>query len=202
MKLSRDKQRGIKGNLVNVPLPVIKTVEKLPRRFDEAHTIQLKFMRKRIYKNPYMYENIRPLVIKNALDYLITTELYRENNIQQNVDWLTDNQNNILENRNVKFIVDPDDQEERDKELSEQISAEFDNELPNNNSSPIISSQNNSNHELINSYFEIETEKPNENLEPMTEPAENNKDNESNYTDESDFSSEDDQSTNINRSRS
>jgi hypothetical protein len=48
MQLGHDNQKGIRGNIVNVPLPVVETVNKLPRAFSETHTIQLKFMRRMI----------------------------------------------------------------------------------------------------------------------------------------------------------
>ncbi len=66
-KLSWDRQFGIKGNVVNVPLDVADSVNILPRNFDKMEIIQVRFKRRICDKNAYIYETIRPNKVVAAL---------------------------------------------------------------------------------------------------------------------------------------
>ena len=83
-----DQQKKMKGNIVNVPVDIDKTLHILPRQFNETKIIQLELMRRMQYKRPYMKENIRPKVIIEALSYLITKSLYIKENILINTNWI------------------------------------------------------------------------------------------------------------------
>lgn len=64
-KLGVDRQCGLKGNVINVINPINETATILPRNFDDASVVQLMLMRKMEYKNPYMFETIRPKKVRN-----------------------------------------------------------------------------------------------------------------------------------------
>jgi hypothetical protein len=66
-----DRQSQLRGNVVNVPIKLDKTVSILPREFNDTKIIQLKLMRRMAYKKPYLYETIRPNVVLEALEYLL-----------------------------------------------------------------------------------------------------------------------------------
>ena len=56
----RGGQRSLRGNVVNVPSDVNKTITSLPRTLAETETIQVKLKRKLQFKHHVMYESIRP----------------------------------------------------------------------------------------------------------------------------------------------
>lgn len=86
--LSYDRQFGIRGGIVNVPVDVPKMISSIPIRPEQTGTIQLKLKRKMAYKHHYMYENIRPEKILKAALYLVETPLYKdEEKITLNGDW-------------------------------------------------------------------------------------------------------------------
>jgi hypothetical protein len=127
-----------------------------------------------MYKKPFMYENVRPFAVKKALEYLITTELYKENGITEDQDWLLDNNDNIVSNVQVNFIVDPEDaRENRDQEINE-LGEEIDDNLPDLNLSPIVFSQENSDTNLINEFrTNSQNNKGNEGSNPTSQPFTN-----------------------------
>jgi hypothetical protein len=73
--------------VVNVPMKIDRTLNILPRCFDESHIIQIEFMRKMEYKKPYLYETIRPKIVLEAIRYLITQPLYINENITISPEW-------------------------------------------------------------------------------------------------------------------
>ena len=78
-------QKSIKGNVVNVPMDVSKTINQLPRNLNETETIGIKFKKKVSYKKCDYYENIRPQVVIKAARYLIAnSELYKAYNVKIN----------------------------------------------------------------------------------------------------------------------
>ena len=90
-ELGIGKQYGIFGNTVNVPMNPAEVVTAVPRRLNETATIQLQFMRKTCYKRPYLHETIRPKVIYDITKHFIeTSEIYKEEKVKLNEDWLSD----------------------------------------------------------------------------------------------------------------
>jgi hypothetical protein len=83
-----DRQLGLKGNVVNVPINVDSIATILPRKFNESSVVHLALMRRIEYKRPYMFETIRPVKVYDACQYLVTTPLYVEENIQLCHDWM------------------------------------------------------------------------------------------------------------------
>ena len=103
--LGRERQQGLHGMVVNIPINTEQSVNQLPRNFSQSQTIQLQLFRKLSYAKPYLYETIRPRVVLEAARYLSTTELCKQQKVVLSEEWnssvgLTDA---------VDFIVNPND---------------------------------------------------------------------------------------------
>ena len=101
--LGRERQHGMHGMVVNVPIDIDKTVNQLPRTFLQSQTIQLQLFRKLSFSKPYLYETIRPSVVLEATRYLSTTELFKVSE-----DWV--NSVSRTGSGNVNFIDNPNDE--------------------------------------------------------------------------------------------
>jgi len=77
--LGYERQCGIRGAVVNVPISVPDTVSVLQRTFDLTHVIRVHLKRKLEYSHNFMTETIRPARVIQAMRYLVNTELYRHN---------------------------------------------------------------------------------------------------------------------------
>ena len=83
------RQLSLFGSICHLPIEIGKMIHTLPRNFDQHETISVNLKRRLCYKNTVFSENIRPHKILEALKYLIdTSDLYKENNINLNTDWL------------------------------------------------------------------------------------------------------------------
>ncbi|KAK3911982.1 Large tegument protein deneddylase, partial [Frankliniella fusca] len=87
-ELGYQKQLGLKGNCVNVPIDINKTVTCLPRMDSEDDTLLVQLMRRMSDKTPYAFENVRPEKVFNAAKYLVNTQLYKQHKISLNENWL------------------------------------------------------------------------------------------------------------------
>lgn len=88
MEKPRGGQKSLRGNVVNVPIDVSKTVRCLPRMFAESETIQVKLKRKLSFKHHVLHETVRPNKCLNALKWLIdNSQLFRNEGITINEDW-------------------------------------------------------------------------------------------------------------------
>ena len=132
--LGRERQHGLHGMVVNVPIDVDKTVNQLPRTFLQSQTIQLQLFRKLSFLKPYLYETIRPNVVLEAARYLSTTELFKLEKVVVSEDWV--NSVSRTGSGNVNFIVNPndepcdiviDEEEQEDSETVPAIEELFDN---------------------------------------------------------------------------
>ena len=56
--LGRERQQGLHGMVVNIPINTEQSVNQLPRNFSQSLTIQLQLFRKLSYTKPYLYETI------------------------------------------------------------------------------------------------------------------------------------------------
>jgi hypothetical protein len=99
--LGCDRQLGIKGNVVNVPIDICTTTSVLPRSLNESETVQLKLKRKLIYNRTYIYETIRPKVIYDAAKYLVKQPLYQQEGIVLSDSWLNSFDNQQLSDFDV-----------------------------------------------------------------------------------------------------
>lgn len=100
----REKPRGgqlsISGNVVNIPADVMSTVNKLPRMLTEDETIALKFKRSLNFKHSVAFERTRPNKVLNAAKWLVeNSELFRNEGIQINNNWLTNYSNEESQER-------------------------------------------------------------------------------------------------------
>ena len=106
--LGRERQHGLHGMVVNVPIDIDKTVNQLPRTFLQSQTIQLQLFRKLSFSKPYLYETIRPNVVLEAARYLSDTELFKLEKVVVSADWV--NSVSRTGTDNVNFIVNPNDE--------------------------------------------------------------------------------------------
>ena len=82
-------QLSLSGSICHLPIEIGKIINTLPRTFDQYETISVKLKRRLCYKNTVFNENVRPHKIIAALQYLLkTSQLYKENNININPEWL------------------------------------------------------------------------------------------------------------------
>ncbi|KAK3921584.1 putative carboxypeptidase, partial [Frankliniella fusca] len=119
-ELGYQKQLGLKGNCVNVPIDINKTVTCLPRMDSEDDTLLVQLMRRMSDKTPYAFENVRPEKVFNAAKYLVNTQLYKQHKISLNENWLqqfhdqtndaiTDSVSSSNEDNPIQQAADEDD---------------------------------------------------------------------------------------------
>ena len=91
VNLPRGKESSlhVHGPVVNVPAKFVKVCSLLPRIPKTAGLIRIKLKRQLRYKGHFMYQMVRPTVIRNALEWLKTNnKLYK--NVVLNQDWETE----------------------------------------------------------------------------------------------------------------
>ena len=87
VKLPRGKQKGIRGEAVNVPADLGPACNLLPRLPPDAHIVSLKLKRKLEYNQAYLHDTICPEKVITALNYLKNNNpLYAD--IEINEDWI------------------------------------------------------------------------------------------------------------------
>ena len=119
-ELGVDKQYGIKGNVVNVPIDIDNTVKLLPRNFDKTETIQILLKRMIQHKSTYIKEYIRPHKVKTAAKYIVQQPLYVEEGIKLSDEWFDTRMDEVKE-----FIIDTDDDKQTDDTI-QQVNDEWD----------------------------------------------------------------------------
>ena len=132
---ARGGQYAVKGNVVNVPVDVNKTIRVLPRMLNDCETIPVKLKRKQSYKHHVLYQNIRPNKVLNAARYLVSNStLFKNEGITVDESWLENYQTALVNNQ--------------------------DDNIDNKNTSTELESENSSvvqdknlNHGLLNSSF-------------------------------------------------
>lgn len=77
-------QLGIKGEIVNVPIDVQKTVQSLPQSINDDVAINVHLKRRLLAKPTYAAGTVRKDNIKAWLDVLLQSPLYKFNNIRFN----------------------------------------------------------------------------------------------------------------------
>ena len=128
-ELGCDRQFGIKGNVVNVPIDVPKTVTLLPRCLNDTETVALKLKRKLKYKTSTHFENVRPGKIFAAAKWLTQHgELYKEEGIKLDESWFKPE----WENRDTVAIQpqesDVDDSNDKDIDINSDAKEGCDND--------------------------------------------------------------------------
>ena len=99
-------QYSMRGGICHVPIEISPLVDKLPRTLNSEEVINIKIKRKLEYKHCYISENIRPLKVVTAINYLLqNSDLYNQYNIKLNNDWLHNIENNINQlNKGIDMI--------------------------------------------------------------------------------------------------
>ena len=93
-------QKLLIGNVVHVANDVGTTVSTLPRMLDDMDIVAVKIKRKKTYKTVVFVENVCPLKVVKALEYLIkNSEMYKPYNIQVPEKWLNHIENSMHDNR-------------------------------------------------------------------------------------------------------
>ena len=114
-ELGCDHQFGIKGNVVNVPIDVPKTVTLLPRCLNDTETVALKLKRKLKYKTATHFENVRPGKIFAAAKWLTEHgDLYKEEGIKLDESWFKpewENKDNVAIHPRDIEVDDSNDKE-------------------------------------------------------------------------------------------
>ena len=78
-ELPRGGQYSLKGNVINVPVDIQPTVSCLPRPMDENFTVAIQLKKKLTYKKVDFKENVRPLKVLTALQWLLNnSDLYKK----------------------------------------------------------------------------------------------------------------------------
>ena len=88
LRLGCDRQYGLRGSCVNVPIDVNTMVTVLPRMPDDTHTVQLQIVRRMRDQHAYAFDRVRPEVVFRAAQYLMDTPLYQKHNIILSEEWL------------------------------------------------------------------------------------------------------------------
>ena len=83
----------------------------------DSGIIQLKFMRKLDYKYPYMHDKISYSKIKDAIEFLLQTNLFKEKKIQFSFSW-----KNNEKTGETNFIVDTDDESTSGSKVNKNLS--------------------------------------------------------------------------------
>lgn len=121
--LGCDRQLGIHGGVINVPVNVNLMFTSIPIRPQDAGVIHVKLKRKMSYRSHYQYERIRPKLIYEAAQLLVQTHLYEEAGVTLDTTW-NDNQADEID-----FITDPNDSTPMEVE-EDQDTIETDNGSP------------------------------------------------------------------------
>lgn len=94
-ELPRGGQTSLTGNIVNIPTNVNNTVSILPRKVDDAACIPLKLKRRMNLDRHYLYQNVRPNKVIDAVKWLVKeSDLYKEEGIKINTKWQYDDMGN------------------------------------------------------------------------------------------------------------
>ena len=109
MPYAINPQLSLKGSIVNVHSEINEMIKILPRKFNEMSVIQIKLKRHIEHKSDYMYETIKPSNVYRALEYLLNTPLYKQNNITVNKNFLKSFDHNV---DTVNFIVNKENEDD------------------------------------------------------------------------------------------
>lgn len=130
MPLKWDKQKGLRGNVVNVPVDVTNTVEMLPRIYEETSTIQVNLMRRMNYTKAYMCNIVNQRKVGQALRLLKNSEIFLKLGIKIDnvlVRTMCEHTNAIVEYMGASQI-DYDEEEDDDDDDAESIDEDSENE--------------------------------------------------------------------------
>ncbi|XP_063420756.1 uncharacterized protein LOC134705970 [Mytilus trossulus] len=90
----RGGQLCMKGNVVNVPADINKTVRVLPRTLDNDETVFVKLKRKISFKHSVAQEMIRPNRVIDAVKLLTSKNLFKSEGIHIDSNWSLESRSN------------------------------------------------------------------------------------------------------------
>ena len=152
-ELARGRQFSMSGSVVNVPNPIETTMRLLPRPVSSMDTVAVKLKKRQQYKSAVYSENVRPVSVVNALQWLLQhSPLWQDLQIQFDDDWynqfqtdddVDDNidmgdhdsrKNGNDEDKNTENCLQCSGEEHRktDEEFRDQSSVEQENFASNN----------------------------------------------------------------------
>ena len=111
------RQKRLRGSVANVPIDIKPLVNSLPRTLDESQVVPLKLKRKMTLKTNEYFENVRPKKVVDAAQYLVNTELYKEDGIVLDDNW----------NDERRLLNQEDDNDNGEGDNSENQNATDDN---------------------------------------------------------------------------
>ncbi|GBM39081.1 ATP-dependent DNA helicase PIF1 [Araneus ventricosus] len=127
---SYDRQLGIKGTIVNVPINLDQTVSKLPKNINDTATVHVKLKKRLHYKSDYMYRIINPQKVFKAASYLMKTPLYQSQDVSLDLEWLQKFENECFDPGN-NCVVDMVDSESEEEEIEGELNMGSGNNCPN-----------------------------------------------------------------------
>lgn len=83
-------QYGITGQVINVPVDINNMVQTLPRNLDDDYCINVHIKKRLIQKSSLLHGLVKKRVVKDWLDYLVDTPLYKHYNIKISQDFLAE----------------------------------------------------------------------------------------------------------------
>lgn len=90
LSLPRGGQKGVKGQIVNVPSNINSVTSSLPRTIHDAQMVKVKLKRKLSYKGHHQYEWVNPTKVVSAVKYLVKNNQWYSN-ITLNDNWFNSN---------------------------------------------------------------------------------------------------------------
>lgn len=81
-------QYGITGQVINVPVDIDNMVQTLPRNVDDDYCINVHVKKRLMHRSSYFQGLVKKGVIKDWLNYLVTTPLYKDYDIKISKDFL------------------------------------------------------------------------------------------------------------------
>ncbi|XP_061381656.1 uncharacterized protein LOC116776497 isoform X3 [Danaus plexippus] len=101
-------QHSVTGQVINVPIHVDNLVQTLPRNMVDDFCINVHVKNKSLHKSSYLQGLLKKRVIRDWLDYLIDTPLYKHYNIKINPYFLEDlNNESEMSDIDLKDIAEP-----------------------------------------------------------------------------------------------
>ncbi|CAG9563093.1 unnamed protein product [Danaus chrysippus] len=90
------EQYGISGQVINVPVENNNMVQFLPRNLQDDYCLNVHFKKRSMFKSSYLKDLVKKRVLKEWLDYLVDTPLYKHYDIKISQDFLKEFSDNSV----------------------------------------------------------------------------------------------------------
>lgn len=104
-EIGYQRQHGLRGSCINVPVDINNMVTVLPRMDSEDDTVLVQLKRRIADQRPYVFNTVRPELVFKAAIYLTNQELYKQQNISVNSNFLQQFQDLLTINNNQEEDV-------------------------------------------------------------------------------------------------